>query len=301
MADSDKFSVYDTKADINDLGVGSSVSNLSDRSRDTRYLEGNTSAVGRKQVLGVHNDHAWKGGCQVEGCSKPIPNRMGLERFTNKATHLVTTMNDGEVSMKKVCGKHADECHFTAQSEGHNVLTGVEQASGTDLSKPTTIVARLTRRTNDAWRVHNGLEPETKTNVNGTGANRKIVKSTPRESFVRTGSSWVPESSVQQPEVEKPKRGRPVGSGDSKPRKKMITKAELYGDQPKRGRGRPAGSKNGSGTSPRKKKAAAAPITRMVNGREMTVTVIPENKRATERGMKLSRNGRNYKGSGTAV
>lgn len=300
MANDEKFSPYDTKADINDLGVGSSVSSISDTSRDARYLKGNTFAAGRAQPRGIHNDRAWKGACEVTGCGEVRPSRFGpghADEVINKATHLVTSMNDGDISMKKVCGKHADQHLFEAQSAGHKILTGMEQAAGTDLSGPITVVARLTRRNNEAYRAHHGLEPETIGNVNGSGAQRKIVKNKTAERDVRVGSSWVPEQSVQQPEVEKPKRGRPVGSGDSKQRKKRITKAELYGEGEKRGRGRPVGSGGGKKT----KKAAPAPITRMVNGREMTVTVIPENKRATERGMKLSRGGRNFKGSGKAV
>jgi hypothetical protein len=230
-----------------------------------------------------------------------VTNRWGQENFTSKATHLITSLNDGEVSMKKVCGKHADEAHFTAQSSGHNILTGAEQASGTDLSKPTTIVARLTRRTNDAYRIHHGLEPETKTNIDGSGKNRKISKSQPKISFAKTDSAWVPVPSVQEAEVEKPKRGRPVGSGDSAPRKKRITKAELYGEEEKRGRGRPKGSKNTGEAKPKKEKETAPPVTRMVNGREMTVTVIPENKRATEKGMKLTRRTKPNQGSGKAI
>lgn len=302
MANDDKFSLYDTKADINDMGVGSSLSKFTDTSRDTLYLEGNKFAKRRSQALGVSRDSEWKGPCQAEGCSQKTVNRWGQEGFTNKATHLVTSMNDGEVSMKKVCGKHADESHFTAQSQGHNLLTGPEQASGVDLTKPTTIVARLTRKANDTWRVHNGMEPETKTNIDGSGKSRKIKPSTPTIKYDRTDTGWVPAPPVTE-EVEKSKGGRPVGSGDSKPRKRRIPISEIRGDadKPKRGRGRPAGTKNNPDGPKRKKKEAAPPITRMVNGREMTVTIIPENKRATEKGMRLTRRTRPSQGSGTAV
>lgn len=307
MASEDKFSPYDTKADIHDLGVGTSLSTLSDRSRDTSYLKGNKSAVGRAQPRGIHNDRAWKGACEVEGCGQVRPSRFGpghADEVINKATHLVTSMNDGDVSMKKVCGKHADQHLFEAQSAGHNVLTGIEQKGTVQTDKPITIVARLTRRNNEAYRAHHGLEPETIGNVNGTGAQRKIKKTTPLQRDVKTETgAWVPESQTTSEDTEAPKRGRPVGAGDSAPRKRRIPISEIRGDadKPKRGRGRPAGSKNNPDAPKRKKKAAVAPIKRMVNGREMTVTIIPENTRATERGMKLSRGGRNYKGSGKAV
>lgn len=303
MANDDKFSLYDNAVDKNAVGDTLGLTERTSALRDKRYLKDNNYAAGRKQPMGIHNDRAWKGGCQVDGCSQVVKNRWGQENFTNKATHLVTSLVDGDVSMKKVCGKHADEHLFTAQSAGHQILTGVEQKGSVEPDKNITIVARLTRRNNDAYLAHHGLEPETIGNVNGSGARRKIVQDTSNPSFVKQGSSWVPESSVEEAPKEKKKGGRPVGSGDSKPRKRRIPISEVRGDadRPKRGRGRPAGTKNNPDAPKRKKKAAEAPIKRMVNGREMTVTVIPENKRATERGMKFSRNGRNYKGSGTAV
>ena len=303
MVNNDKFSLYDTKADIHDLGVGSSLSTITDRAHaNKRMLVGNQNAKGRAvQRRGIHNDRAWKGACQADGCARVSPSDPGS--FSGpKAKHLVTTMVDGDVTMKKLCDKHMEEHLFTSRAAGHNLITSAEQKIDSSDTRPVTLISKLNRENNDAYRVHHGLEPETIGNVDGSGRRRKIVKNTTNNASIRLGNGvWMPESLVDAPEEEKRRRGRPSGSGDSKQRKRR-TKAEVTGeapkpDAPKRGRGRPVGSKTNPDAPKRKKKAVAPQETRMVNGREMKVTYLPEDKRATQRSERLTRRtGSNFRG-----